>query len=105
MALQLHAKKRIDIVVETPVERRVTAMLDALDVKGYTVQPVVGGSGQQGHWNRSGMVGEAGQMVLIFCVLDEANVDGVLEQIFALVERQIGIVTVSDVSVVRAEYF
>jgi len=105
MPIETHAKKRIDIIVETPVERRITALLESLGVKGYTVMPVIGGSGQHGHWSRSGMVGNAGQMVLVFCVLDESEVDRVLERIFALVERQIGIVTVSDVAVVRSEHF
>jgi hypothetical protein len=38
-------------------------------------------------------------------VLDESRVDEVLEPLFALVSRQIGIVTVSDVQVIRQEHF
>ena len=49
--------------------------------------------------------GRAGALVMIFCILDEENVDAVLKPLFDLVSRQIGIVTVSDVQVVRPEYF
>ena len=42
---------------------------------------------------------------MIFCILDEDRVDAVLKPLFDLVSRQIGIVTVSDVQVVRPEYF
>jgi hypothetical protein len=44
-------------------------------------------------------------MVVVVCILDEARVDEVLDPIFGLVSRQIGIVTLSDVEVVRQERF
>ena len=49
--------------------------------------------------------GAAGQMAAIVCVLDEAKVDAALDAVFAVVRRQIGFVTVSDVAVIRSERF
>ncbi len=105
MTLPVHAKKRIDIVIEMPMLKRLLDRLDDMAVTGYTVLPALAGRGSEGSWRREGLVTEAGRMVMIICVLDETRVDEVLERIFELVSRQIGIVTVSDVSVVRDEAF
>jgi PII-like signaling protein len=98
-------KKRIDIMVEAPLMQRVLNLLDQQNVSGYTVLPVLAGRGKDGAWHRDGVVGRAGALVMIFCILDEQRVDEVLEPLFKLVSRQIGIVTISDVQVIRAEYF
>jgi hypothetical protein len=42
---------------------------------------------------------------MVICILDEMRVDEVLQPLFKLVSRQIGIVTVSDVQVIRPEQF
>ena len=103
--MQMHSKKRIDIVVEQPVLERVLRVLDERNVSGYTVIPASAGRGHEGSWNAGGLVGSAGTAVVIFCIVDAGAVDGVLTPLFELVSRQIGIVTVSDVQVIRPEHF
>lgn len=103
--MKTFAKKRIEIVVESPLTTRVIALLDGAGVTGYTVLPVLAGRGKDGAWHRDGIVGRMGTMVMIFTIVDETKVDSVIEPLFKLVSRQIGIVTVSDVSVIRPEYF
>ncbi len=103
--MKTHLKKRIDIMVEAPLMQRVLNLLDQQNVSGYTVLPVLAGRGKDGAWHRDGVVGRAGALVMIFCIVDEQRMDDVLEPLYKLVSRQIGIVTVSDVQVIRAEYF
>jgi PII-like signaling protein len=103
--MQMYPKKRIDIMVEAPLMQRVLNLLDQQGVSGYTVLSALAGRGQDGAWHRDGVVGRAGALVTIFCILDEARVDEVLEPLFKLVSRQIGIVTVSDVQVIRPTHF
>lgn len=103
--MQTYPKKRIDIMVEAPLMQRVLNLLDQQGVSGYTVLSALAGRGQDGAWHRDGVVGRAGALVTIFCILDEARVDEVLEPLFKLVSRQIGIVTVSDVQVIRPTHF
>jgi nitrogen regulatory protein PII len=98
-------KKRIEIMIEAPLMQRVLTLLDKQGVGGYTVLPVLAGRGKDGAWHRDGAIGRAGALVMIFCILDENRVDDVLDPLFELVSRQIGIVTVSDIQVVRAEHF
>ena len=103
--MRTHAKKRIEIIVEAPVLHRLTDRLDRADVTGYTVIPALAGRGMGGGaWSREGLAGEAGRMVMVICITDETRVDAVLETVYAIVSRQIGIVSVSDVQVIRPEH-
>lgn len=103
--MQTYPKKRIELVIETPLLRRVTERLDQAGVSGYTVHPIIAGRGPSGDWTADSLIGDAGHMVSVVCIVDPGRVDALLEQLFAIVRRQIGFVTVSDVSVVRAERF
>ena len=103
--LSTYPKKRLDIIVEAPIMNRLLDLLDRLAVTGYTVIPALAGRGREGSWRRAGLVSDAGQMVAVICVLDDSRIAEVLEPVYRLVSRQIGIVTVSDVEVVRREHF
>ena len=103
--MQTFPKKEIRIICERPILKRVQDHLSASGVKGYTVFPAMAGRGSEGDWERSGMIGDAGQMVMIIAILDAAQLDVVLEDIFSVINPQIGVITVSDVAVVRPERF
>ena len=104
--MQTHPKKRIEIVVEAPALARLLDRLDAAAVTGYTVVPALAGRGiGGGAWRGEGLAGDAGRMVLVICITDASKVDAVLETVHAIVTRQIGIVSVSDVQVIRADHF
>ena len=103
--METFAKKRIDIMVEAPLMNRMITILEAQGVGGYTVVPAIAGRGKSGNWHRDGQVGRVGAVVQIFCIVDESRVDEVLSPIFKLVSQQIGIVTVSDVQVIRPDNF
>ena len=96
--------KRVEIVIEKPLESRLTKALTKAGVKGYTVIPVRGGSGRSGPWTREGQVGRAG-MVMVVCLIKPERLDALLESAFSLVERHIGVISVTDASVLRAERF
>ncbi|WP_315733763.1 MULTISPECIES: DUF190 domain-containing protein [unclassified Bradyrhizobium] len=103
--MKTFAKKRIDLIIEMPLLRRVTERFDQAGVTGYSVLPVIAGRGQSGPWSAGGQVSEVGQMAAIMCIVDGGRVDAVLDAVFAVVQHQIGLVTVSDVEVVRPERF
>ena len=103
--MQTHPAKRISIIIEAPMERRLRKALNEAGVTGFTVLPVLGGSGRSGGWSREGQVSSAGGMVNVICVVSPDKQDRLLEAAFSVVERHIGIVTVSDCEVLRAERF
>ena len=103
--MKTYPKKRIDIMVEAPLLNRVLSILDESDVGGYTVLPALAGRGTDGSWHQDGLVGRVGSVVQVFCIVDESRLDAIVEPLFSLVSRQIGIVTISDTQVIRPEHF
>lgn len=102
--MQTHPKKKLELIVEKPITNRLLEILDRLGVTGYTVLPAIAGRGQDGTWEE-GQITAAAHMVQIICVVDEAKLEEVLSTTFEALKPQIGIVYVSDVSVVRDEHF
>lgn len=102
--MQTHKAKRVEIIIEAPMENRLTDALVKAGVSGFTVLPVLGGSGRSGRWTREGQVGRAG-MVAVICLIRPERLDGLLEAAFTVVERHIGVVSITDCEVLRAERF
>jgi nitrogen regulatory protein PII len=102
--MQMHPAKRVEIIIEAPMEARLSEALIKAGVTGFTVLPVLGGSGRSGHWTREGQVGRSG-MVAVVCLIRPERVDSLLDAAFAVVERHIGVVSVTDAQVMRAERF
>jgi nitrogen regulatory protein PII len=98
-------KKRLEIVIEAPVLERLTRKLDELDLPGYTVMPAVSGRGRNGSWSRKGEISDSQRMFVLFAILDDSLLPDVLDAVYKLVSAQIGIVTVSNVQVIRADHF
>ena len=103
--MQTHKAKRVEITIEAPMERRLTQALDAAGITGYTLLPVLGGSGRSGAWSREGQVSRAGGMVMLVCIVREERLDVLLQAAFNMLERHIGVVCVTDCDVLRAERF
>ncbi len=102
--MQTHIAKRVEIVIEAPLQNRLTDAIEEAGVTGYTILPVLGGSGRSGPWSREGQVGRAG-MVAVICLIRPERLDGLLEAAFAVVDRHIGVVSITDCEVLRAERF
>ena len=103
--MQMHKAKRVEIIIEAVMERQLTNALIEAGVTGYSVLPVSGGSGRSGQWSREGQVGRAGGMVAVICLIRPERLDRLLEAAFAVVESHIGVVSVTDTHVLRAERF
>lgn len=102
--METHTAKRVEIVIEAPLERRLTDALTQAGVTGFTILPVRGGSGRSGKWTREGQVGRSG-MVAVVCLIKPERLDGLLEAAFTVVEKHIGVVSITDAQVLRAERF
>jgi nitrogen regulatory protein PII len=103
--MEMHQAKRVEIIIEAVMEKRLTEALSAAGVTGYTVLPVSGGSGRSGEWSREGQVGRAGGMVAVICLIRPERLDSLLTAAFEVVERHIGVVSITDTQVIRAERF
>ncbi|WP_299618601.1 transcriptional regulator [uncultured Tateyamaria sp.] len=103
--MQTHQAKRVAIIIELVMQSRLTDAISEAGVTGWTVLPVLGGSGRSGAWSREGQVTRAGGMVQVVCVIRPDRLDTLLDAAFTVVDRHIGVVTVSDCEVLRAERF
>lgn len=103
--MQMHTAKRVEIIIERPMEQRLCDALEGAGVTGFSILPVRGGSGRSGRWTREGQVSTAGGMVCVVCLIRPDRLDPLLDRVFALVDRHIGVVSITDCQVLRAERF
>ncbi|MEM0976314.1 MAG: transcriptional regulator [Pseudomonadota bacterium] len=103
--METYPAKRVEIIIEAPMERRFRSALEEAGITGYTIMPVRGGSGRSGDWSRSGQVGQAGGMIGFVCIMKPERLNHFLETVFPLVERHIGVVSITECDVLRAERF
>lgn len=102
--MQTFPAKRVEIMIEATMEGRLAGALEAAGATGFTVLPVLGGSGRSGSWSREGQVGRTG-MVAVVCLIRPDLLEPALKAAFAVVRDHIGIVNVTDCHVVRPERF
>lgn len=103
--MQTHDAKRVEVIVEAVMEKQVTRALEEAGVTGFTILPVLGGSGRSGRWTREGTVGRAYGMVAVICLIAPARLDTLLEALFPVLSDHIGVVSVTDTAILRAERF
>ncbi len=103
--MKTYPKKQLTIICELPLAGRVTKTLTESGVTGYTQFDAASGRGSEGEWNRDGLIGQSGRMVMIVTILSPDQADEVLEKVHALIEPQMAIATIADVEVMRNELF
>ena len=103
--MQMFPKKRIEIFIEAPLLRTIAECLNKAQVTGYSVLALASGKGSAGAWSADSQVGQAGQMYAVVCIIDVAIAEKVVEAVFSVIDLQIGMVTLSDVTVLRPARF
>ena len=103
--METHTKIRMDILVEAPLRKRLTSLLEEHHVSGYTIFPALGGSGIDGNWSRMGQITDIGQMLLFTCILDSSRAAVLLEALYETLADHIGYVTTCEVNVIRPQKF
>lgn len=99
-----HPRKKIEIIVEAPLQRSVLDWLGSQGVKGWSVVPRVIGGGQ--HGERSGDdVTRAFDNVMVIAIAAEPIARAVLDGFHQRFPDAVAIVYISDVEVARPERF
>lgn len=97
-------RKKIEIIVEAPLQRSVLDWLQQQGVQGWSILPRVTGGGHHGE-RSSDDVTRAFDNVMIIAVTTEAVARKVLDGFHARFVDAVAIVYLSDVEVSRAERF
>jgi nitrogen regulatory protein PII len=92
----LNTMKRLEIVLECEQVPAVTQILDK-HATGYTVIPEVTGYGHHGH--------RRGDVSVMVTVVTRDHVDPILDELVPMLNARSGVVLVTDVQVLRGEYF
>ncbi|WP_341703710.1 hypothetical protein [Ferrovibrio sp.] len=99
-----HPRKKIEIIVESPLQRAVLDWLGQQGVKGWSLLPRVIGGGE--HGERSGDdITRAFDNVMIVAVAAEPVAREVLDQFHQRFTNAVAIVYISDVEVARPGRF
>lgn len=88
--------KRIEIALETARRDEVLKLIEQ-HATGYSIVPNVTGFGEHGFRD--------GHMTLIVAVVTDDHMEAILDLIMPVLKERSGIVTVTDVRVVRPEHF
>ncbi len=99
-----HSRKKIEIIVEAPLQKPVLDWLSQQGVKGWSVFPRVIGGGR--HGERSGDdITRAFDNVMIVAIASEAVARSVLDGFHTRFADAVAVVYTSDVEVSRADHF
>ena len=102
---RLTSRKRMEVLVDAPLLRRVKAMADEAGIKGYTVLPTLEGKGGGGEWHDERVSGGAGSKVIFLTIVSEKRGSAFLDLLEPLLESYGLIVSVSDADVIRPDKF
>ena len=102
--IQTVSRKRIEILVDTPLVPRVVAQLKAVDISGWSVIHVDSGGGRAGEWQDDDVTG-ASAKTIVLAIASESKTSGLIEAIAPLLDSYGMLLTIGDVQVVRGERF
>ena len=103
--MELHRKRRIELIIERMAYKRACRVLEKAGMTGYTVLPSMAGFGGGNRWSRDTDISAASDMVVVISIGDDDKVDAALDQIANILGSHIGVVSVSNVDVMRPERF
>ena len=102
--IQTVSRKRIEILVDTPLVPRVVAQLKAVDISGWSVIHVDSGGGRAGAWQDDDVTG-ASAKTIVLAIASETKTSGLIAAIAPLLDSYGMLLTIGDVQVVRGERF
>jgi len=102
--IQTVMRKRIEILVDTPLAPRIIAQLKAVDISGWSLIHVDSGGGRDGEWQHDDVTG-ASAKTIILVIASEKKTEALMELLAPLLDSYRLLLTVGDVQVIRGEKF
>ncbi len=99
-----HRRRRIEIIIEAPLLEKVITEVQACGAKGYTVLRGHAGKGEKGSW-QLGQISPAQHMMIVIIIADADITDRILSRLAEDLALYSGVVSVSDVQVMRPQRF
>ena len=96
-------RKRIEILVDTALVRRITDAIDKAGITGWSVLPVTSGSGRDGRWREERVLGTDKSLVLSIASAEKAAL--LVEALAPLLNSHGLLLTMWNVEVIRGDRF
>jgi PII-like signaling protein len=96
-------RKRIEVLADTALVKRVTAAIDRVGITGWTVLPVTAGSGRDGTWREEHVTGL--DKSLILTIASQQRAAALAEALAPILTSHGLLLTMWDVEVIRGERF
>lgn len=100
-----NTKKRIELIIEKMAFKRACRVFEAAGAKGYTALPTMAGFGNGNRWQRDTDISGSRDMVMMISIGSEETTKRVLDDLESLLGEHVGVVSVSDVEIMRPEKF
>ncbi len=104
MSMEIHRRRKIEVIVEAPLARAVIDWLGERGVRGYSMIPRVSGGGHHGE-RQGDDVTRVFENVLIIAIAPEDMARAILTGFHARFPNATGIIYLSDVDVARSAHF
>ena len=101
----MHPKKRLELIIETMAQKKAVRILDDSGVKGHTTFMALSGKSEETEWSRVGDISSSQHMVMIVAIGDQAIIATACAKLHDLLSEHIGVLSISDVDVLRPERF
>lgn len=96
-------RKRIEILADKALQKRVTDAVDRAGITGWTIVPVTSGKGREGHWREESVMGT--DKVFVLTIAAENKALTLAEELAPMLTNLGFILSMWDVQVIRGERF
>ena len=96
-------RKRIEILADKALQRKVTDAIDRAGITGWTVLPVSSGRGREGRWREESVMGT--DKVVVLTIANEKAATALATDIAPILTSHGLILSMWDVEVIRGERF
>lgn len=97
-------RKRIEILVDTPLVPRIIRLVKQVDISGWSVIKIASGGGRDGRWDHDEVTGAAAKSIILMIANEEKSAQ-LADAVAPLLESHGLLLTIGNVDVVRGEKF
>jgi PII-like signaling protein len=101
----VHRKRRLELIIERMALARACNILEEAGMPGYTVLGATAGRGRSTEWQREGDPSSSQEMAVVISISDETRIEQALRELHRLVDAHIGVLSITDVEVLRPDRF
>ena len=97
-------RKRIEILVDTPLIPRVIRLVKEVDISGWSISKIPSGGGRDGRWDHDEVTGAAAKSIVLM-IANQEKADELADKVAPLLDSHGLFITIGNVEVVRGDRF